>query len=188
MGPSVLSSGQTVNEDSILTRSMFKLSRRMQLIYDLLLPGKPVWDFCCDHGYMGLNAYESGLFPEVYFVDKVEHIIAQLKTRFENEYHRVDSPAQAHFLAQQGEEIARPLRGSVVVAGVGAFTIFKIIQSLHEKGHLEAERLILCPQRDEEKLLQFFAGRANFGYELSNEHYEVVERGRTRKLLIFDKN
>ncbi|WP_374077803.1 tRNA (adenine(22)-N(1))-methyltransferase TrmK [Bdellovibrio bacteriovorus] len=188
MGPSVLSSGQTVNEDSILTRSMFKLSPRMQLIYDLLLPGKPVWDFCCDHGYLGLNAYESGLFPEVYFVDKVEQIIARLKKRFDEEYYRAESPSQAYFFSQMGERVEQPLRGSIVIAGVGAFTIFKILQEMNKKGLLHAERLILCPQRDEEKLREFFLQNHNFGYRLCNEHYEVEERGRTRKLLIFDKN
>lgn len=160
----------------------------MQSIYDLLLPGKPVWDLCCDHGYMGLNAYKSGSFTEVYFVDQVEHIIARLKERFEEEHYRAESPSQAYFLPLRGEDVDRPLKGSVVIAGVGAFTIFKIVQSLHTKGLLQAHRLILCPQRDDQKLKEFFHEEQNFGYTFCNEHGDVLERGRVRKLLIFDKN
>lgn len=159
----------------------------MQLIFDHLIPGEPVWDFCCDHGYMGLNAYESGLFPEVHFVDQVEHIIEKLRARFLAEYHRENSGTQAHFHSVPGEEIAMPLRGSLVVAGVGAFTIFCILESLHRRRLLQARRLILCPQRDEHKLRGQIAQINDFGYEVCNEHYQITERGRVRKLLIFDK-
>jgi len=165
---------------------MYKLSRRMQLIFDHLIPGEPVWDFCCDHGYMGLNAYESGLFPEVYFVDQVEHIIASLRARFEREYFRAEG-AQAHFFPTPGGDVPVPLKGSVVVAGVGAHTIFSILKKLHGRGFLHASRLILCPQRDHEKLREFLAAENDFGYRGSLTLREVEERGRKRKLLIFDK-
>lgn len=167
---------------------MFKLSRRMQLIYDHLLPGEPVWDFCCDHGYMGLNAYESGSFPEVHFVDQVEHIIEQLQSRFKAEYWHRDSPSQAYFHALPGEDLQEVLRGTIVIAGVGAHTIHKIVGSLHRRELLLVSRLILCPQRDEEKLVKMLDFELRDNFKLCNVHYEVMERGRARKLLIFDKN
>ncbi|MGZ3775086.1 MAG: SAM-dependent methyltransferase [Pseudobdellovibrionaceae bacterium] len=167
---------------------MFKLSRRMQLIFDHLLPGQPVWDFCCDHGYIGLNAYESGLFPEVHFVDQVPHIIQQLQLRFQNEYWQKDSAIQARFLAITGEDVAIPLSGSVIIAGVGAHTIFKILNTLQQKNLLQAQRLILGPQRDEEWLLKMLLEVPGFHYKRAADHCEIVERGRSRKLLIFDKN
>ncbi|WP_374029689.1 tRNA (adenine(22)-N(1))-methyltransferase TrmK [Bdellovibrio bacteriovorus] len=166
---------------------MYKLSERMQFIYDQLLPNKPVWDFCCDHGYMGLNAYESGRFPEVYFVDQVPHIVQQLEQRFHREYYREDALAKAFFLAKKGEDIDLPLTGTAMVAGVGAFTIFNILQELHQKGLLHAQRLILGPQRDELKLREMIRAEGDFGYPFCNEHYEILEKGRARKLLIFDK-
>lgn len=167
---------------------MFKLSRRMQLIYDHLLPGEPVWDFCCDHGYMGLNAYESGSFPEIHFVDQVEHIIEQLQSRFKVEYWRPDSPSQAYFHALPGEDLHEVLRGTAVIAGVGAHTISQIVGQLHRRGLLLVSRLILCPQRDEEKLVKMLDFELRDNFKFCNVHYEVVERGRVRKLLIFDKN
>lgn len=186
MGPSVLSSGQTVNEESIYS-PMLKLSRRMQLIYDQLLPGEPVWDFCCDHGYMGLNAYESGVFPQVYFVDQVPEIIERLRTRFTQEYFKKDFSSEAHFLSIPGEHVNTPLTGTVVLAGVGAHTIQKILVSAQEKGLLQARRFILCPQNHEHKISSFFLEKHAESYRLCNEHYETMEKGRIRKLLIFDK-
>lgn len=166
---------------------MLKLSRRMQLIFDFLVPGEPVWDFCCDHGYMGLNAYESGLFPEVHFVDQVPHIIEQVQQRFQTEHFRENSSARAYFFAVAGEDIPKPLYGSAIIAGVGAYTIFKILESLHERDFLHAKRLILCPQRDDEKLKEDLRKMSNFSYEMTRDCCEIVERGRGRKLLIFDK-
>lgn len=166
---------------------MFKLSPRMQLIYDHLIPGKPVWDFCCDHGYLGLNAYESGQFSEVYFVDQVRHIIEQLKRRFEDQHFDEASKTQAHFLPRAGENITVPVQGTVVIAGVGPHTISKILNNLVEKKLLEADRLILSPHGDDEKLLQIFAENSDFHYRISNQDCKVEERGRMRKVLILHR-
>ncbi|UXR64795.1 class I SAM-dependent methyltransferase [Bdellovibrio bacteriovorus] len=166
---------------------MFKLSRRMQLIFDHLLPGKPVWDFCCDHGYLGLNAYESGLFSEVHFVDQVPHIVEQLEVRFQAEYFRDDALTQAGFHSRPGEDLQQPVSGTVVIAGVGAHTILKIVQSLTENGLLSADRLILGPQRDEQMLSDLLQKVLPNTFKTDCEMLSVEERGRNRKLLIFDK-
>lgn len=166
---------------------MFKLSRRMQLIFDHLLPGKPVWDFCCDHGYLGLNAYESGQFSEVHFVDQVPHIVEQLENRFQAEYFREDSFVLAGFHSRPGEDLLQPVSGTVVITGVGAHTILKIIQSLLENGLLSADRLILGPQRDEQWLCDLLRKTLPNTFKTDCEMLSVEERGRNRKLLIFDK-
>lgn len=159
----------------------------MQLIYDQLLPGQPVWDLCCDHGYIGLNAYESGRFTDIYFVDRVSHIVENLRDRFLKEYCYDDSQSQAYFFAMAGEEITQNVFGNLIVSGVGAFTISTIIKQLHFNGYLHAEKLLLCPQRDEEKLLAGLNKIPHFSYKIGNEHYKVEEKGRIRKLLIFNK-
>lgn len=199
MGPSFFPQGRSVNEDSTracaqkqgcvtFAAPMQKLSPRMQLIYDHLIPGEPVWDLCCDHGYMGLNAYASGLFPEVYFVDQVEHIVQRLEQQFQQNYLSLSSSVKAHFLPLPGESVQTEIRGTLVIAGVGAHTIFKIVQALHGRGVLRASKMILVPQKDEEKLLTLLLARENFGYQVCNEHYTALERGRIRKLLIFQSN
>lgn len=159
----------------------------MQLIYDHLLPGKPVWDFCCDHGYLGLNAYESGLFSEVHFVDQVPHIVENLQRRFESEYRQDGNATGAVFHAHSGEDVRTMLSGTVVIAGVGAHTIAQILGPLGQKGLLNADRLILGPQRDEEKLLVLLQNEPFLSNFCQPQWLSLEERGRNRKLLIFDK-
>lgn len=166
---------------------MIKLSNRIQFIFDQLLPGKPVWDLCCDHGYLGLQAYRSGLFPEVCFVDQVPTIITALKSKFLNEYPIESQSIKVNFISSPGEEITHEIHGSLVIAGVGAHTIVKILESLCEKGLLRAEKLILSPQRHEHWLEDEILKSDMFcDYQLMASH-ELRERGRLRKLLIFQR-
>ena len=167
---------------------MFKLSPRLQLIYYHLIPGKPVWDLCCDHGYLGFNAYESGNFPAIYFVDRVPSIMEQLKRRFEEHQDPSDMPStQALFIPQAAEDLEGPLCGNVVIAGVGALTTQKILSRLSKRGNLRAERLLLCPQGADEKLSQVLCEISGFAYELSPDERKTIERGRVRKLLILNR-
>lgn len=199
MGPSFFSAGLSVNEDSVracaqkqgcatFAAPMHKLTPRMQLIYDHLIPGEPVWDLCCDHGYMGLNAYESGLFPEVSFVDQVAPIVQRLEQRFKQYYLNSKSSVTVRFFSLPGEELPTEIKGTLVIAGVGAHTIFKIVQALHGRSFLQASKMIFVPQKDDEKLLELLQAEENMGYRYCNEHYMVLERGRVRKLLIFSRN
>lgn len=159
----------------------------MQLVYDHLIPGKPVWDFCCDHGYLGLRAYESGRFSEVYFVDQVRHIIEQLKQRFEQHHLSDELEAKVHFLPHAGEELLMAVHGTVVITGVGPHTILRILSSLSQRKLLQADRLILSPHGDTGKLLQSLAENPDFHYEVGNQDCKVEERGRIRKLLILHR-
>jgi tRNA (adenine22-N1)-methyltransferase len=156
--------------------SMLKLSPRMQCIYEHLLPGKPVWDLCCDHGYVGLQALQSGEFPCVHFVDQVPHIIEKLQHTVLRDY-AADS-ARAEFFAGAAENLSVPMHGTVVISGVGAHAILRILQALKNANVLWADRLILGPQRDETLLqLQEFGFAQPFVME-------IKESFRYRKLLI----
>lgn len=160
----------------------------MQLIFDYLIPGEPVWDFCCDHGYMGLKAYHSGVFPEIHFVDQVPHIIAKLEQAFHIKHHRAEFAQRAFFWAESGENISVPLKGTAIIAGVGAHTTLQILRGLFALEGTQASRFILVPQKDEELLEQELGA-----WEAFKSHYKVAaithvrEGSRIRKLLIFDK-
>jgi tRNA (adenine22-N1)-methyltransferase len=196
MGPSVLFLGLAVNEESIRACAqkpkcgnfwaMSKLSPRLQLIYDQLIPGKPVWDICCDHGYLGLKAYQAGAFPQVYFVDQVDSIIEKLKTSFREEFLQADFHQQAYFISSRAEELPREVTGTAVIAGVGAYTIFKILCTLESKSFLQAQKLILVPQRDEQKLQELLKERHCFGYKSWTLAGEVQERGRSRRIFVLE--
>ncbi|MBO9665765.1 MAG: tRNA (adenine(22)-N(1))-methyltransferase TrmK [Bdellovibrio sp.] len=160
----------------------------MQALFDNLLRGEPVWDFCCDHGYLGLSAYRSGYFPEVHFVDQVPHIIQKLKVRFDEKHFREAYPQRAFFWAQSGETVAATAGGTAVIAGVGMHTISDILQGIHEKNSLKFNRLILSSHNYEEKLEQFLETWEPFLRTYKRTSVcEVFENGRNRKLLIFDK-
>ncbi len=167
---------------------MFKLSDRMQAAYDHLIPNEPVWDFCCDHGYLGLSAYRSGRFPEVHFVDQVPHIIEKLKIRFEQKHQKYEQHQRAYFWSQSGESLTHSVSGTVVIIGVGTHTITDIMRGIHEKNSGLITRYILSTHNYEEKLDAFLAEFLPFksAYKFT-KFCNVPENGRVRKLLIFDK-
>jgi len=163
------------------------LSGRLQFIYENLLPEKAVWDFCCDHGYLGIEALRSKKFSEVHFVDQVPHIVQAVEDLVSKKFPEVCE--QAHFRISKGEDLEIPVTGTVVIAGVGAFAIFKILESLWAKGLLQAERLILCPQRDEKKFLAMLADiEGNFSIQFSGiVQHVLTERIRQRFVYVLTR-
>lgn len=124
-----------------------KFSPRLRALYDACEPGHPLADLCCDHGYLGIHAYASKLFPEILFVDQAEHGMQILKQKFA-QYADVDSRAtQVRFLTSDAGQIKVPLQGTVVIAGVGGVNMMKILSELEKRGMLQARSLILAPHR-----------------------------------------
>lgn len=163
------------------------LSERLQFIYENLLHGQALWDFCCDHGYLGIEALKSQRFTEVCFVDRVPHIVANVETLVLEKFPKLH--AQAQFIATRGEEVSVPVHGNIVIAGVGAFVICRILEGLMSQQLLHAQRVLLCPQRDEEKFLAMLQAKAG---SFSNEFFltfekTLSERARARTIFIFDR-
>lgn len=162
------------------------LSNRLKLIFDQLLPDCAVWDICCDHGYLGLNAYQSQLFPEVNFVDQVPEIMARLEERFHREIVQTTNPTTPRFIALSGEDLTLELTGNVVISGVGSYTIFQILKSLQTKNLLKAKRLILCPQNDVVKMDEI-KKLPGFLYRQSQDIISVNEKDRVREIFVLDQ-
>ena len=131
-----------------------RLSERLQIVFQNLNPKHDVWDFCCDHGYLGGAAYKSQNFSNIYFVDQVDSIIEKLKIRFHKFVFNENNSSQVCFLCQSAESIAQKIMGTVCVTGVGGLTIYRILSELSQNKNLKAQRLILGPHRDDEKLLK----------------------------------
>lgn len=80
------------------------------------------------------------------------------------------------------------MQGTLVITGVGAFAILKILKSIWDKDQLQAQRLILGPQRDED----LFRSELESWLHFSNEyqlfsHQKIKEGRRYREIFIFDR-
>lgn len=123
---------------------MFKLSPRLQAIYNELLPHLPVWDTCCDHGKIGLNAHESGLFSEVHLVDQVPSIIESLrKSSEEFRQDRGLSMQGLYFHELSAGDLVASITGNFVIAGVGAHTVQEILEPLLSRESFAPSRIVV---------------------------------------------
>lgn len=131
-----------------------RLSRRMKCFIDNALKNEPLWDICCDHGYVGIKALETSKVSEVHFVDQLPHIMDRLD-KLIKEYWRIKPEHKYTLHVMSGENIKFDVYGTMLVAGVGGLTIKTIISSLMKNNKLHAKRLLLSPHTDEKTLLQF---------------------------------
>lgn len=156
------------------------LSPRLQALFDGLLPGEPVWDVCCDHGYLGIAALRSGNFPEVHFVDQVPSIIRNLQERlFKSKY-----PEKIFFHAMDANTFQAPVGGNLVIAGIGGVNMIQILQRLNSLDLLKVQRLILCAHRDDDKLKEWLLCLAAKGPFNFIAEQVVTERGRSRRVFV----
>lgn len=161
-------------------------SERLKIVFNHLNPRQNVWDFCCDHGYLGAEAYKSQNFGDIYFVDQVDTIIEHLKNRFHQYSYSENNASKATFICQSGESIDIDVTGTVCITGVGGTTIFQILSGLSENGRLHADRLILGPHRDNQKLLKLLSEHEYLKKYKLSQPIAITENDRQRELFIFD--
>ena len=94
---------------------MSRLSARLNTVYENLIPHLDVWDFCCDHGYLGTAAYLSKNFKSVYYVDPVNSIMQELENKFFKYVYTNENPTTVKFIAKQGQQIEDPILGTVCI-------------------------------------------------------------------------
>lgn len=167
-------------------KSQRKISPRLEAAFDHLLKDDEVWDFCCDHGLLGIKALKSNEFRSVHFIDQVPHIMQALKEKILR--FRV-APMTRYFLhCCDGANITSHVNGTAVIAGVGGDTILEILKSLQTKKLLQAQRIILIPHKDEKHMKAQLSCDSEFAqtFLLANE-IAVTERERLRQVLVFDR-
>ena len=158
------------------------MSERLRFLLSKAQPGEPLWDIGCDHGYLAEGALRSGLFPEVHFVDPVAELVDQAESRVLRRFPLTNGErGPAFFHRCKGEDLAFPVRGSVVIAGMGGLRICSILRTWQSSGVLRASRLILSPHRDEGAVLHLLSSLPG-ARVLPRE--TVSERGRARVALV----
>ncbi len=133
-----------------------------------------------------IEAYKSQCFKDIYFVDPVTSIMDNLKNRFQTFVYSTENKSHAHFLVQKGETVAQIVQGNVCIVGVGGLMICDILKSLAQNNLLQAQRLILGPHRDPEKIVELIAKDALFKKYKLIKQKDVMENGRKREFFIFD--
>lgn len=166
---------------------MIRLSERLTLVYDNLLPQKDVWDICCDHGYLGTAAYKSAKFSDIYFVDRVPTIIEKLETQFQKLVFKTDAASKANFICTAAQDIKTNLTGTACITGVGGLTTFKILDGLSKTDFLNVDRLILGPHRDETKLLELIKSSSQINHFHLKSELKIVEGNKNRSIYILDR-
>lgn len=141
------------------------------------IPGEDFWDICCDHGLLGKSALVSARFPRVHFVDRVPHIIANLKDRLG------DLPAGSRILLSDAADLEEVIQGSVFIAGVGGHNIIKILSSWTAKDILRARRLVLNPLTHIVELRDFLS---SWPLYVDRETLLVHDRRKEREILVLD--
>lgn len=157
---------------------------RLETIVKALGHPAECWDFCCDHGLVGRAVLLESSRTQVHFVDQVDELIASLRVRVEQE-HTPEEQARAKFWTCDAGLIDQPVRGSVAIAGVGAYTIFGILESLITRGMFHADKVVLSPHKNEEWLFSSLSTVLPHDVWECEALFEVEERGRIRPIWVF---
>lgn len=165
---------------------MLKKFPRLEFALSQLLSGMDVWDICCDHGYLGGAAYKSNNFKNIYFVDPVPSIMEKLKLKFNKFVFQPNSTYQAFFLQLKAQDLKQRIEGNFCVLGVGGELIFEILESLLRKQTFFAQRLILCPHKDEDWLIKQLQEHFSLVYKITFLT-KVTEKNRERVFIILDR-
>lgn len=151
---------------------------------DLIGPASEVWDVCCDHGLVGLEVLRRNPKARVHFVDRVPSIMEALRGKLENMASAEKDRGTIHL--GEAEALALPLRGTVVIAGVGGQRIEGILRRWIERELVDFDRLILGPHKDEDWLMEQLPGILSPTRWASESLWRVPEgQGRERPLWDF---
>lgn len=158
------------------------LSARLQIIRDCLLPDQPLWDIGCDHGYLGLRAHHDGLCSVVHLVDRSAVVVDNLRRQVRELW--PDGPGDGLQIWQH-DAASEPLPvtgGTVVLAGLGIWTILRVLSRTFSGAVPAGVRLVLAATLEEEFLRLHLCRQ---GWRLQHEEL-YAEAGHVRQLLVWE--
>ena len=141
------------------------LPERLARVAAQVRPDRPLWDVGCDHGYLGLHAYCSGLCPQVHLLDRSSEVLRRTGSRLRQRF-PAGLPAGLRLGLCDAEKEALDLGdGSLVLAGLGPWTTLRILERQFD-GPAGRPRVVLAPDLNEERLRLALARR---GWRLLHE-------------------
>jgi tRNA (adenine22-N1)-methyltransferase len=177
---------------------VLKLSDRLLTLADSVRPGFPLWDICCDHGYLGLWLFQKQKIPHLYLVDESVKVIETLLENLKKETFYTSAVFQEHSATlghkeqsiqvrlESGEKIpVNQLSGNIVIAGVGSYTVIHMLESWLSQGHTlqDNDRIIICAHKNVDHLRAWLHDKP---YHFHSELL-IKEKTRFREVIILEK-
>lgn len=127
------------------------LSRRMQMVADMVSKGNVTADIGCDHGFVSIYLIEQGICPHVIAMDVNEGPLRRAKEHIAERGLEtcIDVRLSDGIDKLQSKEVE-----SIIIAGMGGKLVMKILSSHMDKVR-ELKEVILQPQSDLHLVRQF---------------------------------
>lgn len=165
------------------------LGARLEAIYAAVRPGWALLDLGCDHGRVGLTALVEQRAHPVVLVDKSRAVVERLREDIAEHSSKLGGAPvvlqrdAADLTEDELRDVGAQGGRTVVLAGLGAKTIARILDGLSETGVLgEHVRLVLEPEVQTSWLTEELQ-RGRWGTFVV-ERREVSERRRTFVVLV----
>jgi tRNA A22 N-methylase len=159
------------------------LSERLSALLAAVRPGAPVWDLGCDHGRLGLNAVADGRASHAFCVDRSPAAIASLQSILDAHVAPALLPRLTLLCADAARLEPRPVEGTVVIAGMGAGAMVRILDGFVVPNASPPLRLVLQPAVQPTRVAAWVAASA---FTL-REQATVVDRQREHPLFIAER-
>lgn len=135
----------------IMTEKNIVLSKRMQMVADMVTKGNVLADIGCDHGFVSIYLLEKGICPRVIAMDVNEGPLLRAKEHIDK---RGLTPYIDVRLSDGMEKLLLKEADSILIAGMGGRLVIKILTDCMEKAKALQE-IILQPQSELHLVRQF---------------------------------
>jgi tRNA (adenine22-N1)-methyltransferase len=130
------------------------MSDRIRRLASYVRPHSVLYDLCCDHGYIGLTAWDQKSLAGLVFVDQSPNALCAVQEALKERQLTDDPRVQVITGFAENLQIQNQSPCDFVIAGVGIRTIVTIIRELFPKGP-GLHRLIICPEKNSLELRSF---------------------------------
>lgn len=150
-----------------VTKKEILLSKRMQMVADLVTRGGVLADIGCDHGFVSIYLIEKGICPKVIAMDVNEGPLLRAREHIEGrgltEYIDIR-------LSDGMEKLGMQEADSILIAGMGGRLVIKILSEYMDKAKALKE-VILQPQSELHLVRRF----------LSEQGFHIVKEDMTEE-------
>lgn len=156
------------------------LDARLTALLALIRPDQVLLDIGCDHGHLALRAVVDGRVPHATLVDRAAPTLARARALLDA---HDDGKVRGRVALRcvDGADLDRPVTGTVVIAGMGARAICRILERGVLPHVVDEVRLVLQPEVEVERLVNWLRARA-----LCPMATTVTARGRAHAVVVAD--